>query len=127
MLAVICEGINLFMLTFQHTIQHCIIHFVAFEVIIELSKMYYESLMNNKLVQIVHHPPKLTPEQVGDTKAPRPFKERTCFHKMARIIYKIIRSWYISVNFYFLPYFVIYWQFLVKVDPNAHHGGGAHH
>jgi hypothetical protein len=26
---------------------------------------------------------------------------------------------FVSVNYYFAPYVVIYWQFLVKVDPNA--------
>jgi hypothetical protein len=66
--AVVTEGVNLYMLTFQHTIQHCIIHFVAFEVIIELSNMYYESLMNNLLKEVVEHPPTLAPEKWGEGK-----------------------------------------------------------
>lgn len=66
--AMVTEGVNLYMLAFQHTIQHCIIHFVAFEVIIELSNMYYESLMNNILKEVVEHPPKLAPDRWGENK-----------------------------------------------------------
>lgn len=34
-------------------------HFVALEIIMEVSNLYFESLMNNKLKVIMHHPPKL--------------------------------------------------------------------
>jgi hypothetical protein len=67
-LALICEALNLFMLTFQSTIAHCIIHFVAFKVIVDLSNMYYESLMNNKLKSIMHSPPTFSPEMTGPNK-----------------------------------------------------------
>ena len=109
-LALICEVLNIYMLTFQHTIEHCIIHFVAFEVIVELSGMYFESLMNNSLKQVVHHPPKM--EVKGKEIK---WEKRTLFHKIARIIYKIIRCSYVSVNFYFVPYSVIFWQWMVEV------------
>ena len=42
--SVYCEGINLYLLTFQHTVEHCIIHFVALEVIMEIPKLYFEAL-----------------------------------------------------------------------------------
>jgi hypothetical protein len=67
-IAIIAEVLNLYMLTFQHTIEHCIMHFVAFEVIVELGNIYFESLMNNKLTSIVHHPPRLNEDQVGKNK-----------------------------------------------------------
>lgn len=42
--AIFCEGINIFMLSFQNTVQYCIIHFVALEVIMEVTKLYFESM-----------------------------------------------------------------------------------
>jgi len=124
-LAVLAEILNLYMLTFQHTIEHSIMHFVAFEIIVELGNIYFESLMNNKLSSIVHHPPKFTPEQVGDNKLPRLFKDRTCFHKVARCIYKVIRCAYVSLNFYMVPFAVIVWQFEAYIPKHAaeHHAG----
>jgi len=47
--AVLAEIINITLLTNQHTVDHCIIHFVALEVIMEVSSLYYESLLHNKL------------------------------------------------------------------------------
>jgi hypothetical protein len=49
MTALLCEGINIVMLSYQHYVSHAIIHFVALEVIIEVSTMYLESLMDNPL------------------------------------------------------------------------------
>ena len=121
-LAVLAEILNIYMLTFQHTIEHCIMHFVAFEIIVELGDIYYESLMNNKLASIVHHPPKFNEKQVGENKDPRPWKNRTCFHKVGRCIYKILRCTYVSLNFYMVPFSVIIWQFEAKIPK-----GGAHH
>lgn len=125
-LAILAEILNIYMLTFQHTIEHCIMHFVAFEIIVELGNIYYESLMNNKLTTIVHHPPKFTSEQVGESKLPRPFKERSCFHRLGRLIYKFIRCAYVSINFYMVPFAVIIWQFEANIPKNhgGEHGGG---
>jgi hypothetical protein len=35
------------------------------------------------------------------------FSERTCFHKIARIVYKIFRLFYIAVLFYWIPFFTM--------------------
>lgn len=47
--ALLCEGICIYMLSYQHTVSHCIIHFVALEVIMEVSNLYFESLKQNPL------------------------------------------------------------------------------
>ena len=47
--AILCEGINIYMLSYQHTIQHCIIHFVALEVIMEVTHMYFEAINESRL------------------------------------------------------------------------------
>lgn len=119
-LAILAEILNIYMLTFQHTIEHCIMHFVAFEIIVELGNIYFESLMNNKLSSIVHHPPIFNEKQVGENKDPRPFRDRSCFHKVGRGIYKIFRCAYVSLNFYMVPFAVIIWQFEAYIPKGAH-------
>jgi hypothetical protein len=112
--ALLAEGINLFMLSYQHTVSHCIIHFVALEVIMELSNLYYESLLGNKLKPVLHKAPKV--EKRGkDIK----FSERSLFHKVARIIYKSVRCLYVGFIFYFVPYVVLFLQWFLT--PSSHH------
>ena len=48
-LNIIAEFLNLFMLLYQHTIEHAIIHFVALEIIVEIPHIYIHSLMDDQL------------------------------------------------------------------------------
>ena len=116
----LCEFVNIYMLTYQHTVQHCIIHFVALEVIMEISNMYFESLKSNKLKEIMHHPPKMV-TRGRDIK----FAERSLFHKIGRVIYKFLRAFYVSVIFYFIPFSVIYLQWITETAETA--AAHAHH
>lgn len=101
--ALFCESICIYLLAYQHTVQHCIVHFVALEVIMEVSNLYFESLKQNYLKKVMHHPPR------GDHKGKDiQFSERTCFHKIARVIYKITRCFYVGVVFYFVPFAVMF-------------------
>ena len=90
-------------------------HFVALEIIMEVSNLYFESLMNNKLKVIMHHAPKLETKG-SDIK----FMERSLFHKLARMIYKFIRCLYVSVVFYFVPFAVLYLQWIMVPDHSGH-------
>ena len=101
-MSVYSEIINIFRLSFQHTVEHCIIHFVALEVIMELNKIYLESLNDDKNHEILHYKPKVVIK--GNSIK---LKGRSCFHKVARIVYKVLRSLYVSVIFYFVPFAVI--------------------
>lgn len=98
------------MLTYQHTVEHCIIHFVALEIIIEIGKMYLESLQGNALKVILHHPPKrdLAGKDIE-------FKTRGCFHKFARVVYMLIRTFYVGIIFYYVPFAVLFWQWATKL------------
>ena len=96
------------MLTNQQTVEFAIIHFVALEVIMEFPKMYYEALADNALKKVCHHPVKR--EHKGRSIA---FLSRTCFHKLGRILYKINRSLYVSVVFYFFPFLVIFLSYFI--------------
>lgn len=101
--ALLCEGICIYMLAYQHSVQHCIIHFVALEVIMEVSNLYFESLKQNHLKKVMHHPPKA--EKRGDEIA---FSDRSLFHKIARVQYKSLRAVYVGVIFYFIPFSVMW-------------------
>ena len=57
-MALFCEAINVMLLTYQHTVDHCIIHFVALEVIMDVANYYYEAMMDNKLKAFMHQMPK---------------------------------------------------------------------
>jgi len=104
------------MLTYQHTVAHCIIHFVALEVIMDVSNMYFESLMSNKLKEVMHHPPKNT-HKGRDIK----WSERSFFHKVARLFYKALRCFYVSFIFYYVPFVVIFLQWFTEKGSEEGH------
>lgn len=82
----------------------------------EISNMYFEALMNNPLKVVMHHPPTI------DFKGHAiKFRDRSCFHKLARLLYKLIRCLYVGLIFYYIPYTVIYLQWLTKADPSHGH------
>lgn len=118
--ALFCEGICIYLLTYQHTVQHCIIHFVALEVIMDVGNLYFESLKNNYLKKVMHHAP--IAEICGRDIV---FMDRTCFHKFARIFYKILRMVYVGVIFYYIPFTVMYIQWITQV-PEADSTQGHH-
>lgn len=101
--ALFCEGICIYMLTYQHTVQHCIVHFVALEVIMEVKNLYFEALKNNMLKEVLEEPPsaELRGEDIQ-------FSKRSCFHKFGRVFYKLLRTLYVGVIFYFVPFAVMY-------------------
>jgi len=108
--ALLAESINIILLTSQHTVDHCIIHFVALEVIMEVSSLYYESLLHNKLTKIVHHPPAVT-----NFNRDMNFSDRSCFHKGARVFFKIIRALYVGIIYYYVPFVVLFTQWFLPI------------
>ena len=46
------------MLTFQKKVEYCIIYFVALHVIMEIPKMYFESLGDHQIKEVLHFSPK---------------------------------------------------------------------
>jgi hypothetical protein len=116
--AILAEAINITLLTNQHTVDHCIIHFVALEVIMEVSSLYYESLLHNKLTAILHHPP-----HIVNFHRNMKWEDRPCFHKFARVFFKCVRAIYVGVIYYYVPFIVIITQWFLKIN----HGPPAHH
>jgi len=76
----------------------------------EVTSLYFESLMGFKIKQIMHHPPEVL-NRSGDIS----FEQRSRFHKFARIFYKIIRAFYVSIIFYFVPFAVILGQWVAPL------------
>ena len=100
--ALVAEYINITLLSMQQSVERCIIHFVALEVIMEVAGLYFESLMGFKIKGIMHHPPKLV-KRSKDIQ----FTSRSCFHQCARLFYKILRCLYVSLIFYYIPFAVV--------------------
>ena len=69
----------------------------------ELSKIYLESLTDNKLKLIFEKEVKVI-NRGREIK----FFERSLFHQVARFIYKMFRVIYLSFIFYFVPFIVIF-------------------
>ena len=105
--AIFCEYVNIQMLSFNHTIKDSIMHFVSLHVVMEVKNMYFESLKNSKLKEIMHHPPKHL-HKGKDIK----FSERPLFHKFARVLYRFLRVFFVGVIFYFIPFSVHIIQFM---------------
>lgn len=93
----------------------------------EVSNLYFESLKQNPLKAVMHHPP-VGDHRAGDIK----FSERSCFHKLARILYKMLRTFYVGVIFYYIPFMVMLIQWSTFVDEptegahDAHEAHGHH-
>jgi hypothetical protein len=96
---IFAEVINIYMLTYQHNVEHCIIHFVALEVIVEIPHILMGSMTNDMLKQRIFkhfHSLKITNHGRNNK-----FKDRGFLEKFGRVFYKIARGFYVVVIFYF--------------------------
>jgi len=121
-LALICQAINIYLLTYQHTVDHSIIHFVALHVVMDVPNLYLESLIGVTLREKIFEKkyiPKFTSPWRKDIygqpvkmsyEEMHPWEGRTTFHKFARIFYKFIRLIFVSYIFYFGPITVLVLQ-----------------
>ena len=65
----------------------------------------------------MHHAP------VGDNRANDiKFSERSTFHKIARVFYKMLRTLYVGIIFYYIPFAVMLIQWCT-IPGAAGHGG----
>ena len=104
--ALACQFFNIYLLTYQPSIEESILYFVALFVIMEFTQLYYESLSRFRLKAVMHEP-------VHRMRSGQDinFCERSCFHMFARVLYRVVRILYVSVVFYYIPYSVVlmYW------------------
>lgn len=119
-IAATAEVICVTLLVNQKDVGECIVYFLALKVLIEVSKFYFESLLHVKFVDVVNHAPAITKRSV-DTE----FSGRSAFHKVARILFKVARGLFVSVFYYYYPFFVFFGEWdlpICKGDAcDAHH------
>jgi len=96
---VLAEAINLYMLLYQHSVEHTIIHFVALEIIVEIPHFYANALISDQLkVELFKENQHLHVHNKGSQIQ---WKDRSCYNKAGRIAYRFHRALYVSVIFYF--------------------------
>ena len=96
---ILAEFINVYLLTYQHNVEHCIIHFVALEVIVEIPHILIGSLTADKLKSRMFastHSLKVTNKGSNIE-----WKKRSCCNKFGRLSYRFVRAFYIAFIFYF--------------------------
>ena len=87
----------------------------------EIPKIYVESFSDKSLGSVVHN--HVTIEKKGKDIS---FFERSLYHKIARIVYKVSRAFYVSLIFYFVPFMTIFINFMIAEVHHAGHGESAH-
>jgi len=111
LIALAAECICVLLLVNQTTVEESIIYFISLRVLIMVSRFYLESLMHVKYKTLLHTPPKVTNLNREST-----FSERSCFHKGGRIFFKICRGLFVSIFYYYYPFFVFFgeWELPIK-------------
>lgn len=105
---VFTELINIYMLAYQQSVERCIIHFVALQVIAVIPNLYMVTITDDKLrlrLFKAHKSLKVT-KRGEDMK----WSQRPLLNKLERLLYRVHRSIYVSVIFYFSPFIVIWLQ-----------------
>lgn len=59
-------------------------------------------IADNYLTNIMHHMPRAVNKGKDIN-----FSDRTCYHKVARVLYRFFRFIYIAVIYYFLPFIIV--------------------
>lgn len=86
----------------------------------DVSNFYAEAMMENKLKEFVEEADKPHRDMIEDPVtgemrykkgSDMKFGERSCFHKLARMVYKLTRCLYVGVVFYFVPFTTLFMQF----------------
>lgn len=88
----------------QKSVHDSIVYFVQLKMISHFTHLYFHSLTDNKLCELIHHPPKNESRKID-------FSERSCTNKCARVVYKMVRAFYVSFIYYLVPFwlFIYIW------------------
>jgi hypothetical protein len=112
---VLAELVNLILLCTLHSIIECIIKTTALRVIAGTSDMYMDTMSGFVLEKVSKpgHAPEITRKGIK-------FSERSILNKVMRVIYRAVRIFYSSFYFYYMPYLVIVFTYVLGSydDPN---------
>jgi len=109
----IAECMNLLMLATRVNVSNCITFFVAFHVLTAIDNIYSESINDFNLRHACEHALVFN-KRPSEIK----FSERSCGHKLIRIIYKVLNFLYKGPYYYFTPFII---NFIPYVCPGAEH------
>ena len=107
--AIVYELCNIIVLFSRVTVYFAISSYVALEILFLMQKMYFnKNILGDRLnllkdVMLDCNAPRITQRSFNTF-----FKERSMFHKVARINYKFLRGIYVSVVFYFVPFMFLF-------------------
>jgi hypothetical protein len=71
-----------------------------------LPKMYFDALLENPIKAVLKSHIKIKNRGRNIR-----FEDRSATHKIFRVIYRTFRNIYVSLIFYFVPYFVLFLSF----------------
>lgn len=98
-LNIAAEFLNLFMLLYQHTVEHAIIHFVALEIIVEIPHIYMHSLLDDQLKERIFKDNHAL--HVHNKASDIPWNSRSGSNKAGKCMYRLYRALYVAIIFYF--------------------------
>jgi uncharacterized membrane protein YukC len=78
----------------------------------EIPKFYFEALGENFMKSIFHHPSIIEKKGINIK-----MEDRNTFHKVARVVYRLLRCIYVSMIFYLVPFIVFFIQYMFADGP----------
>lgn len=108
------QGLNVYLLAVYPTVFRILKHFLSLRVAVLIPGFFFGALNPSNRLREVFKVKLQRTNKSADIK----FSDRSCFQKLIRILYKLIRGFYVSCIYYFIPFVVLGVQnvFLVKPE-----------
>lgn len=113
------ELLNVTMLLGRHTVEKCIIDFVALVIVVDITQLYFSVMSSGSQGGLDFKTFVSTPVIKRNMSSEMKFSDRSCCQKIYRVLYKINRAIFVSVFFYFMPFMVIVLPFFYLRWPFA--------
>ena len=115
LIAIACEAISIYIIVSLSEVEEIIDYFIALKVVVLLPEIYREACCK-ELSEIVMEEAKLkyNEDHEADKKmkfTKQMWKTKGCKYRVARTVYRLLRGFYVSVVFYFVPFSVIFLNF----------------
>ena len=121
-LIILGQSLNMYCLLTQPIMELVIVHAVALEIIVELPAIFMMSLNSDALKERIFSHSHLHVVKKGSDII---FQKRDFTNKVFRVTYKFLRAIFISLFFYFQPFWPLYiYQFMPFLPEDDH--GAAH-
>lgn len=97
-----CIALNTYLMSTYNGVTTILKHFLSMKVAIWIPKLTFGAMEDKTITKVYDANIAITehPDQID-------FGDRTCFHKIMRILYKIIRCFHLCVLYYFMPFAIM--------------------